>query len=97
LPTFAVLDNEPFAEVSFERRAAVLFGRDTMGISPPLIWRIVHSVEWAIRMSCISPKAFEKIDFRNTIIIMTSNVGAELIKRQTAMGFGAIAGPDVPV
>src|SRR6516164_6891462 len=33
-----------------------------------------------------------KIDFRNTIIIMTSNVGAELIKRQTALGFGAIAG-----
>jgi ATP-dependent Clp protease ATP-binding subunit ClpC len=34
----------------------------------------------------------QKIDFRNTIIIMTSNVGAELIKRQTALGFGAIAG-----
>jgi ATP-dependent Clp protease ATP-binding subunit ClpC len=34
----------------------------------------------------------QKIDFRNTIIIMTSNVGAELIKLQTAMGFGAIAG-----
>jgi ATP-dependent Clp protease ATP-binding subunit ClpC len=33
----------------------------------------------------------QKIDFRNTIIIMTSNVGAELIKRQTALGFGAIA------
>ncbi len=29
-----------------------------------------------------------KIDFRNTIIIMTSNVGAELIKRQMSMGFG---------
>ncbi len=30
-----------------------------------------------------------KIDFRNTIIIMTSNVGAETIKRQNTMGFGA--------
>src|SRR5947209_7934644 len=30
-----------------------------------------------------------KIDFRNTIIIMTSNVGAETLKRQTTMGFGA--------
>jgi ATP-dependent Clp protease ATP-binding subunit ClpC len=28
-----------------------------------------------------------KIDFRNTIIIMTSNVGAELIKRQMTLGF----------
>src|SRR5438094_4006075 len=30
-----------------------------------------------------------KIDFRNTIIIMTSNVGAELLNKQTVMGFGA--------
>ncbi len=28
-----------------------------------------------------------KVDFRNTIVIMTSNVGADLIKRQTEMGF----------
>ncbi|MES2657809.1 MAG: ATP-dependent Clp protease ATP-binding subunit [Verrucomicrobiota bacterium] len=32
-----------------------------------------------------------KIDFRNTIIIMTSNVGASTIKRQTTLGFGAMA------
>jgi ATP-dependent Clp protease ATP-binding subunit ClpC len=32
-----------------------------------------------------------KIDFRNTIIIMTSNVGAASIKRQTSLGFGAMA------
>jgi len=29
------------------------------------------------------------VDFRNTIIIMTTNVGASLIQRQTTMGFGA--------
>ncbi len=29
------------------------------------------------------------VDFRNTIIIMTSNVGAQLLQRQTSMGFGA--------
>ncbi len=28
-----------------------------------------------------------KVDFRNAIIVMTSNVGAELIKRQTQLGF----------
>jgi ATP-dependent Clp protease ATP-binding subunit ClpC len=28
-----------------------------------------------------------KVDFRNTIIIMTTNIGAELIKRQSNMGF----------
>jgi len=31
-----------------------------------------------------------KIDFRNTIIILTSNVGAASVKRQTALGFGAM-------
>lgn len=30
-----------------------------------------------------------KVDFRNTIIIMTSNLGADLIKRSTEIGFGA--------
>ena len=29
-----------------------------------------------------------KIDFRNTILIMTSNVGAELLQKNTFMGFG---------
>lgn len=32
-----------------------------------------------------------KIDFRNTIIILTSNVGAHAAKQQTALGFGAMA------
>jgi len=32
-----------------------------------------------------------KIDFRNTIIILTSNVGATTIKRQTTLGFGAMS------
>jgi ATP-dependent Clp protease ATP-binding subunit ClpC len=33
-----------------------------------------------------------KIDFRNTIIIMTSNLGADLIRRSTEVGFGATEG-----
>ncbi|MEM9081181.1 MAG: ATP-dependent Clp protease ATP-binding subunit, partial [Verrucomicrobiota bacterium] len=32
-----------------------------------------------------------KIDFRNTIIILTSNVGASTIKKQTSLGFGAMS------
>ncbi len=35
-----------------------------------------------------------KIDFRNTIIILTSNVGASTIKRQTSLGFGAMNADD---
>src|SRR5258708_7270757 len=34
------------------------------------------------------------VDFRNTIIIMTTNVGAQLIQRQTTMGFAAASGSD---
>jgi len=30
-----------------------------------------------------------KVDFRNTIIIMTSNLGADLIRKSTEVGFGA--------
>ncbi|HPE85466.1 MAG TPA: AAA family ATPase, partial [Chlamydiales bacterium] len=33
-----------------------------------------------------------KVDFRNTIIIMTSNLGSELIRRNTEVGFGVKEG-----
>ncbi|MFK5282778.1 AAA family ATPase, partial [Lacticaseibacillus paracasei] len=33
-----------------------------------------------------------RIDFRNTIIIMTSNLGADLIKKNHEVGFGATEG-----
>lgn len=32
------------------------------------------------------------IDFRNTIIIMTTNVGAQLIRKETSLGFGKLTG-----
>ncbi|MBI2742873.1 MAG: ATP-dependent Clp protease ATP-binding subunit [Chlamydiales bacterium] len=36
-----------------------------------------------------------KVDFRNTIIIITSNLGADLIRRSTEVGFGSTEGmPD---
>lgn len=36
-----------------------------------------------------------KVDFRNTIVCMTSNLGADLIRKSTQVGFGAVEGaPD---
>ncbi|MEE9285812.1 MAG: ATP-dependent Clp protease ATP-binding subunit [Dehalococcoidia bacterium] len=36
-----------------------------------------------------------KVDFRNSIIVMTSNIGAELIKRDTTLGFNtAVSGTE---
>jgi ATP-dependent Clp protease ATP-binding subunit ClpC len=36
-----------------------------------------------------------RVDFRNTILIMTSNVGSDLIKRDSRLGFSAAAKDDV--
>jgi ATP-dependent Clp protease ATP-binding subunit ClpC len=53
---------------------------------------VLHLLLQILEEGKITDSLGQKIDFRNTIIIMTSNVGAELIKRQTAMGFGVIVG-----
>src|SRR5216683_2247483 len=53
---------------------------------------VMHLLLQILEEGKITDSLGQKIDFRNTIIIMTSNVGAELIKRQTALGFGAIVG-----
>ena len=36
----------------------------------------------------------KKVDFRNSILILTSNVGADLIKRETSLGFGVKRGEE---
>src|SRR5215467_7564464 len=52
---------------------------------------VMHLLLQILEDGKITDSLGRKIDFRNTIIIMTSNVGAELIKRQTSLGFGAVA------
>jgi ATP-dependent Clp protease ATP-binding subunit ClpC len=52
---------------------------------------VMHLLLQILEEGKITDSLGRKIDFRNTIIIMTSNVGAELIKRQTTLGFGAVA------
>ncbi len=53
---------------------------------------VMHLLLQILEEGKITDSLGRKIDFRNTIIIMTSNVGAELIKRQTSLGFGAQVG-----
>ena len=50
---------------------------------------VMHLLLQILEEGKITDSLGRKIDFRNTIIIMTSNVGAELIKKQTMLGFGA--------
>src|SRR6476619_1929380 len=52
---------------------------------------VMHLLLQILEEGKITDSLGRKIDFRNTIIIMTSNIGAELIKRQTSLGFGAVA------
>lgn len=55
---------------------------------------VMHLLLQILEEGKITDSLGRKIDFRNTIIIMTSNVGAEIIKRQVSMGFGAASGAD---
>jgi ATP-dependent Clp protease ATP-binding subunit ClpC len=50
---------------------------------------VMHLLLQILEDGKVTDSLGRKIDFRNTIIIMTSNVGAEFIKRQTTMGFAA--------
>ncbi|MDQ6938973.1 MAG: ATP-dependent Clp protease ATP-binding subunit [Verrucomicrobiota bacterium] len=51
---------------------------------------VMHLLLQILEDGKVTDSLGRKIDFRNTIIIMTSNVGAEMLKRNTTMGFGAI-------
>jgi len=39
----------------------------------------------------------KKVDFSNALIVMTSNIGAELIRKQTGLGFQSPRDPDVEI
>ena len=51
---------------------------------------VMHLLLQILEEGKITDNFGRKIDFRNTIVILTSNVGAESIKRQTSLGFGAM-------
>ena len=52
---------------------------------------VMHLLLQILEEGKVTDSLGRKIDFRNTIIIMTSNAGAELIKKQTTLGFGAVS------
>ena len=51
---------------------------------------VMHLMLQILEEGVVTDNFGRKIDFRNTIVIMTSNVGAESIKRQTSLGFAAM-------
>jgi ATP-dependent Clp protease ATP-binding subunit ClpC len=55
---------------------------------------VMHLLLQILEEGKVTDSLGRKIDFRNTIIIMTSNIGAELIKKSNTMGFGAMSTKD---
>lgn len=51
---------------------------------------VMHLLLQILEEGQVTDNFGRKIDFRNTIIILTSNIGADTIKRQTSLGFGAM-------
>jgi len=49
---------------------------------------VMHLLLQILEEGKITDSLGRKVDFRNAIVILTSNVGAELIRKQTALGFG---------
>ncbi len=63
--------------------AVVLF--DEIEKAHPDVWNILLQI---LEDGSVTDSLGRKVDFRNTIIILTSNVGADLIRKQSSMGFG---------
>lgn len=63
--------------------SVVLF--DEIEKAHPDVWNILLQI---LEDGQVTDSLGRRVDFRNTIIIMTSNVGAELIRKQNVMGFG---------
>src|SRR6187399_1199900 len=49
---------------------------------------VLHLLLQILEEGKVTDSLGRKVDFRNTIIIMTSNIGAELIKKSNVVGFG---------
>ncbi|MGF1677814.1 MAG: ATP-dependent Clp protease ATP-binding subunit [Candidatus Methylacidiphilales bacterium] len=62
----------------------VLF--DEIEKAHPDVWNILLQI---LEDGHVTDSLGRKVDFRNTIILMTSNVGAELIRKNRVVGFGS--------
>jgi ATP-dependent Clp protease ATP-binding subunit ClpC len=65
--------------------SVVLF--DEVEKAHPDVWNMLLQI---LEEGKLTDNVGRVVNFRNTIILMTSNVGSEIIKRQTTMGFSPI-------
>jgi len=50
---------------------------------------VAHILLQILEEGKVTDSLARKVDFRNTIVILTSNIGADLLRKQTSMGFNA--------
>jgi ATP-dependent Clp protease ATP-binding subunit ClpC len=67
--------------------SVVLF--DEIEKAHPDIWNLLLQI---LEDGVVTDSLGRKVDFRNTIIIMTSNVGADVVRKNMVMGFGVKTG-----
>jgi ATP-dependent Clp protease ATP-binding subunit ClpC len=66
--------------------SVVLF--DEVEKAHPDVWNMLLQI---LEEGKLTDNVGRVVNFRNTIILMTSNVGSDIIKRQTTMGFSPIS------
>ncbi len=69
--------------------SVVLF--DEIEKAHPDVWNVLLQI---LEDGIVTDSLGRKVDFRNTILILTSNVGAEQVQKQSGLGFGALSNAD---
>jgi len=70
--------------------SVVLF--DEIEKAHPDTWNVLLQI---MDEGCLTDSLGRKVDFRNTVIIMTSNIGTRMVGRDTTLGFQPLAGYDL--
>ncbi|MFN0096090.1 MAG: ATP-dependent Clp protease ATP-binding subunit [Dehalococcoidia bacterium] len=73
------------------RKSYCLILLDEIEKAHPEVWNLLLQIFDEGRLADAKGR---KVDFRNTILIMTSNVGSDLIKRDSKLGFGTAGGSE---
>jgi len=72
---------------AIHRKSYAVVLLDEIEKAHPEVWNILLQI---MEDGQLTDARGRKVDFRNTIIIMTANIGAELIRRETSLGFKTI-------
>ncbi len=76
---------------AIHRKSYAVILLDEVEKAHPEVWNILLQI---MEDGQLTDARGRKVDFRNTIVIMTANIGAELIRRETSIGFKTLTDAD---